>query len=238
MGRSTFEGPVLSGDNRFGTQRNVAPVLLSQQILLDFSNSSAGTAGYGGASTVFATSNTLPNSIATIWAPQSGSFSYSGPSTTSNTPTADASGTNYRGAVFLLPYQSFIQNIYFDNIVQPTDGTHAVTAIQPYISNDFATSTGVYATSASITGSSIGRTTATFSATQYVNVQSTLQDVQNIQPGQQPTWFSQVVVTLKMTVASLSSVNAGKMLITIQYVQTDPTLNVGNVTTYPYGNYD
>jgi len=236
MGRSTFEGPVLSGDNRFGPQRDIGGVLLTQTILLDYSKTTPQAAGYAGASGVFATSNTIPNSIATIWAPQSGVFSNSGPSLTSNTPTADATGTNYRGAVFLLPQGSYLKSIEFDNIVQPTDGTNAVTGIQPYISNDFATSAGVYATSASITGSSIGRTTATFTATQYVNAQSTLQDVQNIQPGTQPTWFSQLVVTLKLTVASLTSVNAGKMNIIVSYVQPDP--NVGNGTTYPYGNYD
>jgi len=236
MGRSTFEGPILAADQRFGPQRDAGNVLLTQSIFLDYSKTTNQAAGYAGGSGVFATSNTIPNSVATIWAPQSGVFSNTGPSVTSNTPTADASGTNYRGAVFLLPQGSYIQNIYFDNIVQPTDGTNAVTAIQPYISNDFATSAGVYATSGSITGSSIGRTTATFTATQYANAQSMLQDVQNIQPGQQPTWFSQLVITLKLTVASLTSVNAGKMNIIVQYVQ--PDTNIGNGTTYPYGNFD
>ena len=236
MGRSTFEGPILAADQRFGPQRDAGNVLLTQSIFLDYSKTTNQAAGYAGGSGVFATSNTIPNSVATIWAPQSGVFSNTGPSVTSNTPTADASGTNYRGCVFLLPQGSYLQNIYFDNIVQPTDGTNAVTAIQPYISNDFATSAGVYATSGSITGSSIGRTTATFTATQYGNAQAMLQDVQNIQPGQQPTWFSQLVITLKLTVASLTSVNAGKMNIIVQYVL--PDTNIGNGTTYPYGNFD
>jgi hypothetical protein len=236
MARSTFEGPILSGDNRFGPQRDVGYSLLSQTVLLDFSNTTSNTANYGGGSGVFVTSNNIPNSVATIYAPQAGSYSTTGPTVTSNLPTADTTGTNYRGAVFLLPQASIIQNIFIDNIVQPTDGTHAVTAIQPYISNDFATTTGVYATSGSITGSSIGRTTATYSATQYDNINGTLQDVQNIQPGNQPTWFSQLVVSLKLTVASLTSVNAGQVAITVQYLQTDP--NIGNGTTYPYGNFD
>jgi len=236
MARSTFEGPILSGDNRFGPQRDVGYSLLSQTIYLDFSNSTPNTANYGGASGIFVTSNNIPNSVATIYAPQAGSYNTTGPAVTSNLPTADATGTNYRGAVFLLPQASIIQNIFIDNILQPTDGTHAVTAIQPYVSNDFATTTGVYGTSASITGSSIGRTTATFSTTQYDNINGTLQDVQNIQPGNQPTWFSQLVVGLKLTVASLTSVNAGQIAITVQYLQTDP--NIGNGTTYPYGNFD
>ena len=237
MARSTFEGPILSGDNRFGAQRDVGPVLLSQSCLLDFSNTTAGTAGYGGGSGQFVTSNTLPNSIATIYTPQAGVFSNTGP-TAATAPTADATGTNYRGAVFLLPYQSYIQNIFIDNIVQPTDGTHAVTSIQPYIANNFVTTGGTYATVAAITGSSIGRSTATFTAAQYANAQSTLQDVQNLHPGQQPTWFSQVVVNLALTVSALTTVNAGKINIIIQYVQNDPSVNVGNSTTYPYGNYD
>jgi len=236
MGRSTFEGPILTGDQRFGPQRDVGYTILQQAILLDFSKSTTGAAGYGGASTQFATANNIPNQLATIYAPQSGTYSTSGPSTTSNTPTADASGTNYRGAVFTLPQGSYISNIYIDQLVQPTDGTNAVTAIQPYVSNDFATAAGVYATFGSITGGTIGRTTATFTATQYANASSTLQDVQNLQPGQQPTWFSQVVVTLKMTVASLGSVNAGKFNIIVQYTQ--PDTNIGNSTTYPYGNFD
>ena len=235
MARSTFEGPILSGDQRFGAQRNVGYSLLTQSIFLDFSNSTANTANYGGGSGIFIDSNGIPNAPAVIWTPQAGNYSANGPTVASN-PTADVSGTNYRGALFLLPQGSNIQNIFIDNIVQPTDGTNAVTAIQPYISNAFATSTGVYGTSASITGSSIGRTTATYSATQYDNINGTLQDVQNIQPGNQPTWFSQLVVTLKLTVASLTSVNAGQIAITVQYVQTDP--NIGTGTTYPYGNFD
>ena len=236
MARSTFDGPILSGDNRFGPQRDVGYSLLSQTVFLDFSNTTPNTANYGGSSGVFATANNIPNGAATIWAPQAGSYNTSGPAVTSNTPTADATGTNYRGAVFLIPQGSIIQNIFIDNVVQPTDGTHAVTAIQPYISNDFATSAGVYGTSASITGSTVGRTTATYTATQYDNINGTLSDVQNIQPGNQPTWFSQVVVTLKLTVASLTSVNAGQVAVTLQYLQTDP--NIGNGTTYPYGNFD
>ena len=236
MARSTFSGPILAGQQRFGAQRDVGSVVLSQTILLDFSNTTPQTANYGGGSGVFADSNGIPNDVTTIWAPQNGSYSNSGPSVTSNTPTADTTGTNYRGANFLLPVNSHITNIYIDNIVQPTDGTHAVTAIQPYVSNDFATSAGVYATFGSITGSTIGRTVGTFTATQYTNAFSKLSDVQNIQPGNQPSWFTQLVVSLKMTVASLTSVNAGQIAITVEYVQADT--NIGNGTTYPYGNFD
>ena len=233
MARSTFEGPILSGDNRFGPQRDVGTVLLTQSAFLDFSVTTPGTTNYGGASGQFVSSNGIPNNIGTIWTPQSGVFSNSGP-TVASAPTADATGTNYRGAVFLIPANSNLIDVIIDQGTTPTDGTNAVTSTQPYISNNFATSAGVYATSAAITAA--GRTSATYTATQLDNANGTLQDVQNIQPGQQPTWFSQVVVTLKMTVASLTSVNAGQFNITIRYTQADP--NIGNATTYPYGNFD
>jgi len=235
MARSTFSGPILSGTNRFGAQRNVGSALLSQQVFMDFSNTTPQTANYGGGSGIFVDANGIPNDVATIWTPQNGVFSNNGP-TLASAPTADATGTNYRGCVFLLPEKSTIENIFIDQIVQPTDGTHAVTGIQAYISNAFATSGGVYATEAAITGGTIGRTTATYTAAEYVNALYTLQDVQNPQPGQEPAWISQVVVTLALTVTGLTSVNAGKIAVTIQYMQND--LNIGNATTYPYGNFD
>jgi len=235
MGRSTFTGPILSGDNRFGPQRDVGYTVLQQAAVLDFSVANSGSANYGGASGQFVWANDIPNTNATIYVPQSG---ISSASPTISAPTADASGTNYRGVVFYLPVGANISNIYIDQIVQPTDGTHAVTTIQPYISNNFATSAGVYATSAAITGGTIGRTAATFSATQYVSAESTLADVQNVNwPNvTEPAFFSQVVVTLALTVSSLTSVNAGKFAVTVQYVQ--PDTNLGNTTTYPYGNLD
>jgi hypothetical protein len=235
MARSTFQGPILSGDNRFGPQRNVGSVNLVQSAILDFSVTSNATANYGGASGQFVVSNDIPNTNATIYVPQSGIFNAS---PTASVPTADATGTNYRGVVFYLPVGSYINDIFVDNIVQPTDGTHAVTGVQPYISNDFATSAGVYATSAAITGSTVGRTTCSFTASQYANAQSTLADVQNSNYPNvtDPAFFTQLVVTLKLTVASLTSVNAGKLAVIVQYTQ--PDTNIGNTTTYPYGNLD
>ena len=48
MGRSTFEGPVLSGNNRFGPLRNVGYQRLSQNCILDFAaTGGSGTAGGG-----------------------------------------------------------------------------------------------------------------------------------------------------------------------------------------------
>jgi len=239
MGRATFSGPILSGDARFGPQRDVGYTLLSQAAVLDFSVTTPGSLNYGGASGQFVTSlsnsTNSPNVNASVISPQAGQYSAS---PTIVAPTADATGTNYRGVIFYLPVGSTIEDIFIDNIVQPTDGTHAVTSIQPYISNTFATSGGAYATSGAITGSSIGRTSATFTAAQYANAITTLADVQNtFAPNVvEPPFFSQVVVTLAMTVSSLTSVNAGKLAVYVRYTQVDP--NVGSSSAYPYGNFD
>ena len=237
MGRSTFEGPILSGDQRFGPQRDVGSVLLTQNCLLDFSKTTAGSAGYGGASTQYATSNNIPNQLATIYTAQSGAYSSSGPTTAATQPTADASGTTYRGAVFLLPQGSYLKSVELDLVVNPTDGSNAASATLAFISNGFVTSAAgsTYASIAS-TGTTVGRYSATFSATQYANAVSTLQDVQNMQPGQQPTWFSQVVVNLQILSSALTTPNAGKYNIIVSYIQ--PDTNIGNSKTYPYGNFD
>ena len=233
MGRSTFEGPVLSGDNRFGPQRDVGSVDLVQSAFLDFSVTTPNTANYSGSSGVFVTPNNIPNGIATIYTPQNGVFSNSGP-TAATAPTADASGTIYRGAVFLLPYSCNLTDVIVDVGTLPTDGSVTANSIQPYVSNNFATSTGVYATMAAITSATRG--TATFVGAQLVKANATLQDVQNLQLGTQPAWFTQVVVTLKITNTSLTTPTSGQIEITLRYTQND--MNIGNGTTYPYGNFD
>jgi hypothetical protein len=236
MGRSTFEGPILSGDNRFGPVRDVGYTDLVQTALLDFSVTSAG-ANFGGGSGVFVASNNIPNSAATIYTPQSGVYSTSGP-TVASAPTADATNTVYRGVVFYLPYSCNITDVILDVGTIPKDSAAtpvAVSAIQPYVSNNFATSTGVYATFANISSPAAQRYTATFVGTQLVNSNATLQDFQNLQPGQQPSWFSQVVVTLKMTTTA-AGLSSGQVEVTIRYNQND--MNIGTSTTYPYGNFD
>jgi len=233
MGRSTFEGPILSGDNRFGPQRDVGYTDLVQTAFLDFSVTTPNSANYGGSSGVFVNSNGIPNGIATIYTPQNGVFSNSGPST-ATAPTADTSGTIYRGAVFLLPYSCNINDIFVDVGTLPTDGSVTANSIQPYISNNFATSTGVYATMAAITSATRG--TATFVGAQLVKANATLQDVQNLQLGTQPAWFTQLVVTLKITNTSLTTPTSGQIEITVRYNQND--MNIGTSTAYPYGNFD
>lgn len=237
MARSTFDGPVLSGDNRFGPLRNVGYTDLVQTAFLDFSVTTPNTANYGGASGIYVNANGIPNGIGTIYTPQAGVFSNTGP-TTATAPTADATTTVYRGVVFYLPYASNITDIILDvgTVPKDTAGTPlAVTAIQPLVSNNFVTSGGVYGTFANISSPAQQRYTATFVGTQLVNANATLQDVQNIQPGTQPTWFSQVVVGLKMT-TSTAGLSSGQVEVTIRYNQLD--MNIGNSTNYPYGNFD
>jgi hypothetical protein len=233
MGRSTFEGPVLAGDNRFGPQRDVGYADLIQSAFLDFSVKTPNTLSYSGNSGQFVASNGIPNSLATIWTPQSGAYSSSGP-TAASAPTADTAGTIYRGVVFLIPQGSNITDVIVDVGTLPTDGTVTANSIQPYVSNNFATSTGVYATMAAITSATRG--TATYVGTQLQYANSTLQDVQNLQPGTQPTWFSQVVVTLKITNTSLVAPTSGQIEVSLRYNQTDQ--NIGSSTAYPYGNFD
>ena len=233
MGRSTFEGPIISGDNRFGPIRDIGYTDLVQTALLDFSVTTPNTANYGGGSGVFVASNNIPNSVATIYSPQSGAFSSTGP-TKASAPTADTSGTIYRGVVFYLPYSCNITDVIVDVGTLPTDGSVTANSIQPYVSNNFATSSGVYATMAAITSATRG--TATYVGTQLPYASSTLQDFQNPQVGTQPTWFSQVVVTLKITNTSLTTPTSGQIEVTLRYNQLD--MNIGNSTTYPYGNFD
>jgi len=236
MARTVLEGPILSGDNRFGPVRDVGYTDLVQTALLDFSVTSAGT-NYGGGSGVFVASNNIPNSAATIYTPQSGVYSTNGP-TKASAPTADATTLVYRGVVFYLPYSCNITDVILDIGTIPKDsaGTPlAVTAIQPYVSNNFATSTGVYATFANISSPAAQRYTATYVGSQLTNSNATLQDFQNLQPGQQPSWFSQVVVTLGMT-TSAAGLSSGQVEVTLRYNQND--MNIGNTTTYPYGNFD
>ena len=224
MARSTFEGPILSGDVRFGPQRNVGYVVLTQQANILLTNTTPNTLAYGGASGQFVASNGIPNSNGTVFTPGT------------NTPatiTADTSTAQYRGVIFYIPVGSSLKNVYIDTVVLPTNAGNSIT-VQPYVSNTFATSTGALATMATLSG--VGRTVGTFTAAQMAFGTSfaTPLDVPGINgnPG-----LSQVVVTIGMTAGSgLTTINAGQLVVTIQYRQ--PDLNIGNTTTYPFGNFD
>jgi hypothetical protein len=222
MARSTFEGPILSGDNRFGPQRNVGYALLSQSARLILTNTSANTANYGGASGQFVASNGIVNSNGTVFTPGTN---------TAATITADSATALFRGVIFYLPVGCSIENIFIDTVVVPTNAGAAIT-VTPYISNTFATSAGTIATAAAI--SAVGRTTATYTAAQAPVAYSTSNDVPGVNGNPN---LSQVVVTIAMTAGgSLTTIDAGQLIVTLQYTQNDP--NIGTTTTYPFGNFD
>lgn len=222
MARSTFEGPILAGDVRFGPQRNVGYAVLSQSAYLTLTNTTANTANYGGASGQFVASNGIANSNGTVFTPGTN---------TAATITADSATALYRGVIFYLPVGSSIENVYIDTVVVPTNAGGAIT-VTPYISNTFATAAGTIATAAAI--SAVGRTTATFTAAQAPVAYSTSNDVPGVNGNPN---LSQVVVTIAMTAGSgLTTINAGQLIVTVQYSQNDP--NIGTTTTYPFGNFD
>ena len=230
MARSTFEGPILSGTNRFGPLRNVGSARLSQNAILDFSVSTSGTTGYAGASTQFVNGNVLSanaNVNATVFSPSASVY----PSVAA-TPTADSSTAIYRGAVFYLPVGSQIESIVVDYITALSLTSSTLSSVSVLISNGFVTSNPTYgtATLGTTTVGTPGRIATTYTAANLGNMTATPVDI----TGQTP--LSQVVATLAIVGTGLSALTAGKLNIDINYVQADGTL--GTATVYPYGNAD
>ena len=224
MARTTFDGPILAGDTRIGPLRNVGTPLLTQNIYLDFSNTTVGTYGYAGSSGQFVTSNNIENTNTTIYTPSTSVYP-----PVANTPTADAALAVYRGCVFYIPANSSIYSITVDvTAVLTNSGTTQAYAL--YVSNNFATATGVYA-SASLTNSAGARSTLTYSPSQLPLAQSTPIDIPVVNMG----GMSQIVFTFGFTAASGTvSPIGGKAFITLNYTQGD--LSIGSPTVYPYGN--
>ena len=234
MARATFEGPVLSGDNRFGPLRNVGSARLSQNTIVDYSIVTGnGTTGYPGASTQFVNGNQLSSAAnvnATVYTPSSSVF----PSVVA-VPTADASTAIYRGAAFYLPAGSRIESIVCDYLVALSLTNTSLSAVNVYVSNGFVTSAPTYATIAlgTTTVGTVGRQTTTYSAANLLAMTATTTDI--LQGNGQPA-LSQLVATLAIVGVGLSALVAGKFNIDIKYVQADGTL--GTKTVYPFGNAD
>jgi hypothetical protein len=244
MARSTFEGPILSGDNRFGALRDVGYAVLEQDCYIDLSNSTLGTAGYSGGSGQFVWGNNIPNLNGTVYTPSS-TYSPNGP--TVATPTADVTGSGagqiYRGAVMYLPANSQILDIIVDYPLAITGESGATLSnTSVFVSNALTAAGGTptYATAviSSSTGvGTAGRLTTTYTGTNLLNMLSTTSDIQNPTLGANPSFLSQIVFTLSITgSANVAVPTGGKLNFIVRYAQSDN--NIGNLTTYPYGNLD
>jgi hypothetical protein len=230
MARSTFEGPILSGTQRFGNFRNVGYASLVQSATLNIANTTANTAGFGGSSGQFVDSNNIPNGLTTVYTPSSTSTTY-----TATSIPAD-SATVYRGFVAYLPAGSRINDIFVDIGVITTFTSGTLTSVQVLVSNDYtaAAGTATYAQTAVLTSPAVGRQSlAAFTATQLANQQSTSTDI--VQINGEPN-LSQVVFTVASINGTNVAITGGTYYFTIRYTQPDG--NIGTATTYPYGNFD
>ena len=238
MARSTFTGPVLSGQQRFGPLRDVGYAVLEQDVYIDFAVATgSGTAGYAGSLGQFVTSNNIPNQAGQLYTPNS-AFSAAGPTTT--TPTADSSTAIYRGVVIYLPIQCQLLDFIVDMPTAITATGSTPSGVNIYIGNAFTTSSAgaTYATAAigTTTYGTAGRLTVSYSAAELAAMLSSTSDIQNPQVGTQPSFFSQLVFTVAIAGTALVAPTAGQFSFTVRYTQSDP--NIGNSTTYPYGNFD
>lgn len=235
MGRSTFDGPILSGTNRFGNLRNTGSTLLAQTIEMDLANNTPGQAAiysYGGASGQFVTANVIPNLPAQLFTPNASAF----PPITTNPPT-DTATNIYRGFVMYLPVGCDLGDVLVDVAVLPavTGGTAAITSSTLYFSNSFTAAGGTPAYYATPAITAVGRQAlATLTAQQITNQLVTSQDI--VTPATQPN-LSQFVGTLAIVGTALDTraTLAGRIAISLRYIQPDPA---GSSTVYPYGNLD
>jgi hypothetical protein len=231
MARSTFEGPILSGDNRFGPLRNVGYSQLVQNVDLDLANTTSGTSTYSGGSGVFVASNGIPNVAGVVYTPGSTPL-------TAVTIPADSATNVYRGAVMYLPAGADLDNIYVDLgvAVAVSGGSAALSSVTVYVSNNYTAAAGTAAYFATGAISTAGRQAlATFTATQIANQTAASTDI--YLPNGQPN-LSQVVITVAIVGTALDTRTAltGKINFTLQYTQPDN--NIGSTTAYPYGNFD
>jgi hypothetical protein len=232
MARSTFEGPVLAGDNRFGPLRNVGYAELVQDAYIDLAITTPGTAGYSGTSGLYAFANGIPNVQGQLFTP-----STAFPATTTTPPT-DVSTQVYRGVIMYLPTGCTIQDITIDYLSAITGESGATLSdVSIYVSNatTAAAGTPTYASTqlGTTTVGTAGRKTTSYTATNLINMLSTSTD---IVLGNGQSNLSQVVFTLSITGTTVAAPTGGKFNFAVRYIQPDN--NIGNTTTYPYGNFD
>lgn len=230
MGRATFEGPVIAGDQRFGPFRNIGYMAMNQYAGLNIATTTANTANYGGASQVFVKSNGIPNAQATVYTPNSASTTL-----TATSIPAD-SATVYRGYVAYLPAGSRLTSLVVDIGVITSFTSGTLTSIQINVSNDYVAAAGTcaYAQTAVLTSPAAGRQVFNaFTATQLANQQATSTDI--VQSNGQPN-LSQIVFTVASINSTNVAVTGGTYYFTVAYTQADG--NIGTTTAYPYGNFD
>lgn len=241
MARSTFEGPILSGNNRFSPFRNVGYTDLVQATTIVLTNSTNGTAGYAGGSGQFVNGNTVPNVNATVYTPSSSVYPPVAATITADAGTAGA-GTLYRGMTFWLPYGSDINDFLIDTNVAITATGGTLGTVTAKIGNAFDTAT--YGSITSV--NTAGRNTIAQTGAQLLAANSTTGDITNPPAGGQGSGqyaglVSQVVITFAIpytggTGTTLPVITAGTITAAVRYTQLDA--NIGNSTTYPYGNFD
>jgi hypothetical protein len=239
MARTTFEGPIISGDNRFGALRDIGYTVLEQDCYIDLSNSTVGTAGYSGGSGQFVWGNNIPNLPGTVYTPSS-TYSANGPTT--QTIPADASTQVYRGVVMYLPINSQIIDIIVDYPLAITGESGATLSnTSVFVSNGYTAAAGTPAYATAVISSSTGvgtagRLSTTYTGTNLLNMLATTSDIQNPTLGANPSFLSQIVFTLSITGTSVAAPTGGKLNFIVRYAQNDN--NIGTLTTYPYGNLD
>jgi len=231
MARSTFEGPILSGDNRFGPLRNVGYAMLAQHTDISLANTTANTANYGGSSGIFVNGNGIPNTAATVYTPGTSTYA-------AVTIPADNATNIYRGVVCYLPAGCDFDGLNVDcqTVVGVAGGTAALTSATVYVSNNYTAAGGTAAYFNTGAISAVGRQgLSTFTATQINNQTNTTTDI--IQPNGQPN-LSQVVITLAIVGTDLDTRTSltGAFSFFVRYIQKDG--NIGTTTAYPFGNLD
>ena len=239
MARSTFEGPILSGNNRFGAIRNVGYTDLVQEASIVLTNVTNATAGYGGVSGQFVSSNGIPNTNAVVYTPSSTVSPPAAATITADSVTT-TTGTLYRGVVFYLPYGSSLNDFLLDTNVAITLDNGTVGTVTAKMGNAFNATTYGSVTSMN---AATGRNTIVQTGAQLLAGNSTSGDI--TQPSQGSGAYaglaSQVVVTLTIPYTAgvsgvLSVITAGTFTFALRYMQLDA--NIGTKTSYPYGNFD
>ena len=237
MARSTFDGPILSGSNRFGALRNVGYTDLVQDCSIVLTNTANGTAGYAGGSGQFVNGNGIPNTNAVVHTPSGTTYPPTAATITADAGTGGA-GTLYRGVVFYLPYGSNINDFLIDTNVQITATGGTIGTVSVQIGNAFNNTQYGSITSAN---AATGRNAIVQTGAQLLSTNATTFDFTNPMGLVEPAGFSQVVFTITIpytggTGTTLPTITAGTFTFAMRYTQIDP--NIGNSTTYPYGNFD